>query len=165
MMRDEDLSGTASTWNSKTNFCFFMRLKQRICTICEKIHLHHRLIPCILSKSADPKLIWGYCLDRFSPDENIVLAQQLKARKHTLAFFFSFFILWVYAWLVADIWPTSQWKSRAWFFTFSSLFLLHNWHALFHPFKVKVLLKHLSKQLNTSTNQNGKFFCVNLYWS
>lgn len=105
MMRDEDLSGTASTWNNKTNFCFFMRLKQRICTICEKIHLHHRLIPCVLSKSADPKLIWGYCLDRFSPDENIVLAQQLKARKHTLAFFLhSLFFEFMHGWLqISDL--------------------------------------------------------------
>jgi len=68
-----------------------MRLKQRICTICDKIHLHYRLVPCILSESADPKLIWGYCLDRFSPDENTVFSQQLKARKHTLTFFFLIF--------------------------------------------------------------------------
>lgn len=73
---------------TKPTFVFFMRLKQRICTICDKIHWHHRLIPCILSKSADPKLIWGYYLDRFSPDENIVLSRQLKAIKHTLTFFF-----------------------------------------------------------------------------
>lgn len=82
MMRDEDLSGTAS------NFFFFMRLKQRIYTIWDKIYLHRRWIPCILSKSADPKLIWGYCLDRCSPDKYTVLAQQLKARKHILTFFF-----------------------------------------------------------------------------
>lgn len=44
--------------------------------------------PCILSRSADPKLIWGYCLDRFSANENIVLSQQLKARKHTVTLFF-----------------------------------------------------------------------------
>lgn len=47
-------------------------------------------MPCILPKSADPKLIWGYYLDRFSPDKTIVLSQQLKARKQTmfLGFFF-----------------------------------------------------------------------------
>lgn len=57
-------------------------------------------MPCILSKSADPKFIWGYYLDRFSPGKTIVLSQQLKARKHTVTFFlvlFLFFILWVYA--------------------------------------------------------------------
>lgn len=42
------------------------------------------------TKSADPKLIWGYCLDRFSPDENTVLAQDSDARKYTLTFFFFF---------------------------------------------------------------------------
>lgn len=80
-------------------------------------------------------------------------------------FFFSFFILWVYAWLLANIWSTSQWKSRVWFFIFSFLLLFHNLHAQFHPFKVKVSLKHLSKQLNTSANQNGKFSCIILYCS
>lgn len=47
-------------------------------------------MPCILSTSADPKLIWGYYLDRFSPDKTVVLSQQLKARKHTTIFFLFF---------------------------------------------------------------------------
>lgn len=46
-------------------------------------------MPCILSKSADPKLIWGYYLDRFSPDKTTVLSQQLKLRKHKLFFYYS----------------------------------------------------------------------------
>lgn len=74
-------------WNNKTNF-FFMRWKQGSCTIHDKIYLHHRLMPGILSTSADPKLIWGYYLDRFSPDKTVVLSQQLKARKHAIIFFY-----------------------------------------------------------------------------
>lgn len=58
-------------------------------------------MPYILTTSADPKLIWGYYLDRFSPDKTVVLSQQLKARKHTMIFFF--FILWVDAQLLADV--------------------------------------------------------------
>lgn len=49
---------------------------------------------CILPKSADPKLIWGYFLDRFSPDRTGVLSQQLKARKHTIFFFLIIIILY-----------------------------------------------------------------------
>lgn len=81
------------TWSNKTNF-FFMRWKQGSCTIYDKIYLHHRLMTCILSKSADPKLIWGYFLDRFSPDRTGVLSQQLKARKHTIFFFLIIIILY-----------------------------------------------------------------------
>lgn len=57
-------------------------------------------MPCILSKSADPKLKWGYYLDRFSPDKTIVLSQQLKARKHTTMFFKSLFFGFVHSCLL-----------------------------------------------------------------
>lgn len=61
-------------------------MKQRICTICDKICLHNRLIPCIRLKVLILSQYWGYCLDRFFPDENTVLSQQLKA-KNTMTFF------------------------------------------------------------------------------
>lgn len=92
MMRDEDLSGTIFYMKQSNQF-FFMKWKQGSCTIYDKIYLHHRLMPCILSKSADPKLIWGYYLDRFSPDKTIVLSQKLKARKHRVLFCFFIYSL------------------------------------------------------------------------
>lgn len=73
-------------WNNKT--FFLMRWKQGSCTIYDKIYLHHRLMPCILSKSADPKLIWGYYLDRFSPDKNYCAFSTTKSKKACNDFFF-----------------------------------------------------------------------------
>lgn len=66
------------SWGYSKGFALF--ITKYICVI--------DWFPCILSESADPKFIWGYYLDRFFPNENIVLSQQLKARKHTVTLFF-----------------------------------------------------------------------------
>lgn len=157
-MRGEDLSGTI--FYMKQTF-FFMRWKQGSCSIYDKIYLHHRLMLCILSKSVGPKLIWGYYLDRFSPDKTTVLSQQLKARKHTINFFliYSLFFGFIHSCLlISDLhhnWRTVLDSS-------SSLLQLHNWHgsSLLNPskIKIKVYLKHWSKQFSISTNQSQKIF-------
>lgn len=155
-MRDEDLSGTIFTLNNKTDF--FMRWKQGSGTICDKIYLHHRLMPCILSKSADPKLIWGYYLDRFSPDRTIVLSQQLKVRKQN----FFFIILYSLGLCIVACWYLTYITIRKQSLIFH-LFLSSpvTQLAWFHPSEVKVYLKHWSKQLLISTNQSQQFFLCN----
>lgn len=93
MMRDEDLSGTIFYMKQSNQFFFSWGENKGVALFMTKYIYIIGLWPCILSKSADPKLIWGYYLDRFSPDETIVLSQQLKARKHTIFFLFILYSL------------------------------------------------------------------------